>query len=142
MTDPRIPALLYDGECSLCNAVVLVLIRHDPEGRLRFAPLQSPSAQRYLVTQGLPTHDFDSLVFIPDWMNPRPGDFLLRTSGALACFRELRGPWSMISWLRFVPALLRDPIYRFIARTRHSLFGIYRPKPLPDPAWTQRFLDR
>ena len=142
MTDSRIPALLFDGECSLCNAVVRFLIRHDPEGRLHFAPLQGPSAQSYLTAQGLPKDDFDSLVFVPDWSDPRPGAFLLRTTGALACFRELRGPWRMVSWLRIVPALLRDPIYRLIARTRHSLFGAYRPKPLPDPAWTQRFLDR
>ena len=142
MTDTRVPVLLYDGECGLCNGVVRFLIRHDPEGRLRFAPLQSPLAQGYLRLQGLPADDFGSLVFVPDWNDRGPGRFLLRTAGALACFAELRGAWRMVSWLRIIPAFLRDPVYRLIARTRYRLFGIYRSKPLPDPAWTQRFLDR
>ena len=142
MTAARTPALLYDGECGLCNAVVRFLVRRDPGGRLLFAPLQGPSAQRFLLLQGLPTDAFDTLVFVPDWSEPRPGQYLLRTSGALACFAELPWPWRAVSWLRAIPALLRDPVYRLIAATRHALFGNYVPKPLPDPEWTQRFLDR
>ena len=142
MTDSRVPVLLYDGECGLCNAVVRFLIRRDPAGRLHFAPLQSDLAQDYLASQGLPMDDFDSLVFVPDWKDRTRGASLLRTSGALAAFAELQGAWRAVSWLRVIPAFLRDPVYRVISRTRFALFGIYRPKPLPDPAWTQRFLDR
>ncbi len=141
MTDTRTPVLLFDGECGLCLAVVRFLIRRDPEGRIRFGALQGPSAQRYLASQGLPTASFDTLVFVPDWNDPRPGAYLLRTSGALACFAELQGGWHAVSWLRVIPALLRDPVYRLIARTRRSLFGNTRPNPLPDPAWTRRQLD-
>lgn len=142
MTDSRVPVLLYDGECGLCNGVVRFLIRHDPDGRLHFAPLQSDLAQDYLRSQGLPVDDFDSLVFVPDWNDRRPGGYLLRTNGALACFAELHGAWRSISWLHVIPAFLRDPVYRLVSKTRYALFGSYRPKPLPDPAWTRRFLDR
>jgi predicted DCC family thiol-disulfide oxidoreductase YuxK len=141
MTDTRVPALLFDGGCGLCNGVVRFLARHDPAARLRFGALQGPAAQRYLVAQGLPTDDFESLVFVPDWNDPRPGAYLLRTSGALACFAEIRGPWRAVAWLRAIPAFLRDPFYRLVARTRYALFGAYVPRPSPDPSWSKRFLD-
>jgi predicted DCC family thiol-disulfide oxidoreductase YuxK len=141
MNDPRKPVLLFDGECGLCNAVVRFLIRRDWHARLRFAPLQSVPAQAYLRAQGLPTRDFDSIVFVADWDNPAKGAYLLRTDGALAALREIGGIWRALAGLRAIPAPLRDPFYRLIARTRYALFGAYRPKPLPKPEWAARFLE-
>ena len=134
------PVLLYDGECGLCNGVVRFLLRRDRAGRLRFAPLQSPPAEAYLVAQGLPTADFDSLVFVPDWSRPGRGASLLRTDGALAALAELGGGWRTVAELRRLPRWLRDPLYKLVARTRYALFGQYRPTPLPEPSWVERFL--
>jgi predicted DCC family thiol-disulfide oxidoreductase YuxK len=132
--------LLYDGECGLCNAVVRFLLRRDRAARLRFAALQSAPAQAYLAAQGLPTTDFESIVFVPDWNRPAPGAGLLRTDGALAALHELGGGWRTVAKLRVLPRWLRDPFYKLIARTRYALFGEYRPTPLPDPSWAERFL--
>jgi predicted DCC family thiol-disulfide oxidoreductase YuxK len=142
MSDSRVPVLLYDGECSLCNGVVRFLLRHDPAGRLHFAPLQSAPGQAYLRSQGLPTADFGSLVFVPDWDNQARGACLLRTDGALAAFAELGGAWRSVAWLRVIPAVLRDPFYKLVSKTRYALFGEYKPRPLPDPSWEKRFLAR
>jgi predicted DCC family thiol-disulfide oxidoreductase YuxK len=142
MSAPRIPVLLYDGECSLCNAVVRFLLRHDPQGRLHFAPLQSAPAQAYLHSQGLPTADFGSLVFVPDWNNQVHGGYQLRTNGALAAFAELGGAWRSVAWLRVIPAVLRDPFYKLVSKTRYAIFGVYKPRPLADPSWEKRFLAR
>jgi predicted DCC family thiol-disulfide oxidoreductase YuxK len=138
----RRPVLLYDGECGLCNRVVRVLLRADRSGRLNFAPLQSEPAQAYLCAQGLPVRDFDSLVFVPDWNQPAPGAYQLRTGGALAALHELGGAWRVLAGLRFVPAPLRDLCYKLVARSRYALFGQYRPSPLPEPEWEQRFIAR
>ena len=140
--DARRPVLLYDGECGLCNGVVRLLLREDASGRLRFAPLQSEPGQEYLRAAGLPTADFDSLVFVPDWNESGSQSQLLRTDGVLAALDELGGAWRVISWLRIVPAALRDPFYKLVARTRYALFGTYQPGPLPEPEWNRRFLDR
>jgi predicted DCC family thiol-disulfide oxidoreductase YuxK len=140
--DPRRPVLLYDGECGLCNAVVRFLIREDSGGRLRFAPLQSDAAQAYLHAQGLPTEDFDSLVFVPDWEHPTPGAYRLRTDGVCAALDELGGLWRVFSWARILPRALRDPAYKLVARTRYAIFGEYHPTPLPEPSWEQRFVAR
>ena len=136
----RQPVLLYDGDCGLCNRLVRLLLRSDKAGRLHYAPLQSEPAQKYLRAQGLPTQDFDSLVFVPNWTNPQAGAYQLRTTGALAAAAEVGGIWRVVSWLRFLPEWLRDPFYKLIARMRYALFGKYRPAALPEPAWEKRFL--
>ena len=138
--DARTPVLLYDGECGLCNWVVRFLLREDPAGRLRFAPLQSEPAQAYLRAQGLPAKDFDSLVFVLDWNEPAAGAYRLRTDGVLAALRELGSVWRVVAWLRVIPAVARDPFYKLVARSRYALFGEYRPTPLPKPEWAKRFL--
>ncbi|MEO6993515.1 MAG: DCC1-like thiol-disulfide oxidoreductase family protein [Lacunisphaera sp.] len=136
------PVLLYDGECGLCNRLVLSLLHSDSGGRLNFAPLQSPPAQGYLRSQGLPLTDFNSLVFVLNWDEPVPGGYRLRTDGALAACAVVGGGWRALSWLRILPRWLRDFFYRIIARTRYALFGQYRPVPLPNSEWEKRFLAR
>jgi predicted DCC family thiol-disulfide oxidoreductase YuxK len=142
MTEPRSPVLLYDGTCGLCNGVVRMLLRLDKAGRLRFAPLQGAPAQEYLRSEGLPTEDFDSLVFVPDWERRAPGERLLRTDGAAAAFAAAGGAGRIIAWLRFVPSFLRDAGYRLVSRTRFAVFGEYRPRPFANPDWERRFIGR
>lgn len=133
------PVLLYDGDCGLCNRLVRRLLRSDRAKRLKFTTLQGAAGQGYLRTRGLPTEDFDSLVFAPDWDDPaRPP--LLRTDGALAAAAVVGGAWRAITWLHILPAWLRDPFYKLVARTRYALFGEYHGKPLAESGWRERFL--
>jgi len=138
----RRPVLLYDGECGLCNWSVRQLLRADKAGRLHYAPLQSGPAQAYLRIWGLPTEDFDSIVFVPDWNIPDRSEPLLRTTGALRAAAEVGGYFRVVSWLLVLPAWIRDPLYKVVARLRYALFGAYRPAPLPKPEWEKRFVAR
>jgi predicted DCC family thiol-disulfide oxidoreductase YuxK len=137
---PVQPVLLFDGQCGLCDGVVRLLLRSDRAGRLSYAPLQGAPAQAYLHAQGLPTDDFDSLVFVRDWHHPVLHPPLCRTDGALAAAAVVGGAWRLVTWTRIVPVWLRDPFYRLVARWRYSLFGEYKPSPLPKPEWAKRFL--
>jgi predicted DCC family thiol-disulfide oxidoreductase YuxK len=134
----RQAVLLYDGECGLCNATVRFLLREDDRGVLRYAPLQGRLGQRTLKRFGLPTQDFDSILFLPD----RDGDRRhLRTRGVIGVLDLVGGPWRPIAWaLWWVPGPLRDLGYKLVARTRHRLFGPHQPSPLPDPRWETRFI--
>ncbi len=139
----RGPVLLFDGECGLCNRVVRLLLRLDPGERLRFAALQSGPAQEFLRAQGLPTDDFDTLVFVPDWADRRGADanFLLRTAGAIAALRQCGGAGRLLGdLLAIFPAPVRDAAYRCVARVRYRTFGPWRACPLPRPEWAARFL--
>lgn len=136
--DARRPVLLYDGECGLCNAVLRILMREDSGGRLHYAPLKSPAARQYLQRYRMSTTDFDSIVFVPDWNEQAAGNHRLRTNGVLAALDEIGGVWRVAAWLRVIPAPLRDPFYKIVARLRYRLFGEYRPSPWPEPQWAER----
>ena len=133
---PPVPVLLFDGDCGLCNAVVRFLMRRDRRSVLRFARLQSPFAQAELRRLGLPTADFDSMVFLPD---VRGSACFLRTDGVIAVLEVIGGGWGLLGkGMRPIPRRVRDLGYHFVARTRYALFGRYRPRPLPDPVWAER----
>jgi predicted DCC family thiol-disulfide oxidoreductase YuxK len=136
------PVVLFDGGCGLCHRIVRVLLRLDRQGRLRFAPLQGSAAQAYLRAQGLPTADFDSLVWVPDWARRERKDFLLRTDGVIAALRAVGGAGRVgAAVLAVFPAGWRDAGYRGVARWRHRIFGVWRPRPLRRAEWAARFLD-
>jgi predicted DCC family thiol-disulfide oxidoreductase YuxK len=137
--DARDPVLLYDGECGLCNFSVRFLLRLDRRARLRFSPLQSLAAQAYLRSRSLPTHDFDSMIFVPDWGRRSEIDPLFKTDAAIAAVRALGGMWKGVTVLRWVPRNWRDALYTQVARMRHRLFRPYTPRPLPNPEWQKRF---
>lgn len=134
------PVLFFDGECGLCYRVVLWLMRRDRRGVLRFAPLQGVAAQAYLRVHGLPTEDFDSLVYVPDWAARERREFLLRTDGALAAARAVGGWGAVVAWARVLPRAWRDGVYRVIARWRYRIWGEWTPRPFARPEWAARFL--
>ena len=134
----RRPVLFYDGECGLCNAVLRFLLREDDGAVLRFSPLQGPAGRRTLKRLGLPSQDFDSILFLPDLDGDRHH---LRTRGVIGVFDALGGIWRPLAWAAWlVPGPLRDSVYKLVARTRYALFGAYVPSPLPEPRWAERFL--
>ncbi len=135
------PLLLFDGACGLCNVVVRFLLRRDRAAVLRFAPLQGVMGQATLRRLGLPTTDFDSIVFLPEATG---ADYCVRSAGVAAVLQCLPGPggWARVGrWLAKVPAPLRDGGYALVARTRYALFGPYRSRPLERPEWAARILE-
>jgi predicted DCC family thiol-disulfide oxidoreductase YuxK len=135
-----VPVLLFDGECGLCRRVVGLLLRLDRRGRLRFAPLQGPAAQAFLGALGLPTQDFSSLLFVPDWARPERPDFRQRTDGVIAALRTCGGGGRMLAAiLAAFPVGMRDGGYRWVSRWRYRIFGPARPGPIR-PEWRDRFL--
>ena len=137
---PTGPVLLFDGECGLCNRCVRLLLRLDQRAQLHFAPLQSPAAQAYLRARGLPTEDFDSLVFVSRWEEQGNCAPRLRTEGVLAALRLCnRTGRALAAILDIFPAAWRDAGYKRIARWRFRIWGEWRPRPLARPEWSARF---
>jgi len=135
------PVLLFDGECGLCQRIVRVLLRLDRAGRLRYAPLQGAAARDFHARHGLPTADFASLVFVPDWSQRDRPDFSRRTDGAIAALRTCGAIGEeLAAVIGALPAPWRDAVYRGVARWRHRIFGAWTPRPLP-AAIAARFLE-
>src|SRR5215218_1503854 len=133
--------ILYDGVCGLCNRLVQFLLKHDKDGRLRFASLQSEFAEKVLGRHGIDAKDLDTLNVVEHY--DQPGERVLQRSDAiLRAGRELGGFWRMSSSIaRVVPRALRDLVYGLVATNRYRVFGKYDTCMLPDPSQRSRFLD-
>jgi predicted DCC family thiol-disulfide oxidoreductase YuxK len=129
------PVVLFDGLCHLCSAVVQFAIPRDPRGRLRFAALQSATAERLLGRLPLAGPIPDSFVLIED------GQLRVRSSAALRLVRYLAMPWPLLTAFVLVPRPLRDWIYDAVARRRYRWFGTRSACFVPTPEIRDRFLD-
>ena len=135
------PIILYDGVCGLCNGLVQFLLKHDKDGRLRFASLQSDFAEKVLRRHGFDAKDLDTVHVVENY--DQLGERVLQRSDAiLRAGRELGGFWSASSSVAgIVPRALRDLVYRLVATNRYRVFGKYDTCMLPDPSQRSRFLD-
>lgn len=109
--------LFFDGDCGFCSRSVRWVIRLDRRARIDFAPLQGRLAsEKGLVGRtGL-----DGTVVL--WREA-DGRFFERSDALIELARALGGGWRMFALARFIPRVLRDAVYRWIARHRHQLGG-------------------
>ena len=135
-TGPRDRVVLFDGHCNFCNATVNFLIDRDPSGRLSFAALQSEAGRRLLADHGLPVPEVpDTMVFVD------AGRVMVRSDAALAITKYLRFPWGLARVGFVVPRVVRDAVYRLVARNRYRWFGRSDACRVPTPALRARFLE-
>jgi len=109
--------VLIDGDCLFCNRVARFVIRHDPEGRFRFAELGSAAALRELGSRGLEAPPPGTIVLV------RGEEIFFRSEAALCLLGELTFPWRLAGLLLIIPRALRDPVYLLVAHWRHRLGG-------------------
>lgn len=137
---PAAPVLLYDGLCGFCDGVVQFVLRHDRRGALRFAPLQGEFAAD-VVGRHPELAEVDSLILVEPAVDGGEGVVRVHSDAALAVARAMGGVWATLGVFRLVPPLLRDGVYRFLARNRYRWFGRRDACRIPDPEVGARFLD-
>ena len=131
---PAPPVVLFDGVCNLCSGSVQFLLKRDPEGRFRFASLQSDAGRSLIAEHGLDVDALSSVLLIED------GQVWQESSAALRIARHLPGAWKLLRVFAAVPRPLRDAAYRWIARNRYRWFGKTETCWLPTPELKARFL--
>ena len=132
---PYGPVVLFDGVCNLCNGFVQFVIPRDPDGQIRFAPLQSVPGQELLRRHGFATADFDSIVLVEEEQTYTKSAAVLRIADILGW------PYSLACVGRFFPAAFRDWLYDVIADNRYDWFGRRDRCMVPDEDVRDRFLD-
>ena len=127
--------VVFDGQCLLCNGWVRFLLRHDQRGVFRFAAIQGRTGQALLQQAGLQVEGLQTLLLVDgttSWQH---------TGAILRILHHLGWPWraAWVGWL--VPAVLRDALYRLVARPRYRIFGWSDRCMVPPPDVAARFLD-
>jgi len=132
--------LLYDGLCGFCDRTVRLLLRVDPRGAFRFAPLGGTFASDVL-SRHPHLANVDSIVLVePDSECGRERVWV-RSAALLHTASDLGGAWRLLTILWLIPRPLRDWGYDVFARRRYRLFGRFAACPVPPPEVRTRFLD-
>ena len=109
--------ILFDAVCVLCSANAQFVLRHDKVGRFWLASMQGERGAAICRKHGMDPQSPSSLLLVE-------GDRVRRDSDAvLSIYEGLGYPWRLLGILRLVPPMLRDPVYRWVARNRYRLFG-------------------
>jgi len=131
--------VLFDGVCGFCDAAVRWLVRCDPEGRLRFAPLQGATAAELRARHPEIPGGLETLVYVD--ANDGSERVYLRSEAVFrACAAISGGP----PWVRLAARLPRaatDLGYRLCARVRYRVFGRLDACRVAGPDDRARMLD-
>lgn len=111
------PIILFDAECVLCSANALFVLKHDTAGHFRLASMQGPAGGAICRRHGVDPQNPASILVVDGPRVHRDSD------AVLAIYDALGFPWRLLGLFRLVPAIVRDPVYRWIARHRYRLFG-------------------
>jgi predicted DCC family thiol-disulfide oxidoreductase YuxK len=131
--------VLFDGVCAFCNGAVGWLMRRDPDGRLRFAPLQGETAARLRARHPEIPADLDTIVFVETVAGRERVS--LRSEAVLRACAAIAGAPRWMRWLALVPRPLADLGYWLFARVRYRVFGRLDACRVPLPGERSRILD-
>lgn len=126
--------ILFDAECILCSANAKFILEHDKAAHFRLASIQSDTGAALCRRHGVDPADPTTLLLIEDDRVRRDSDAVLAIYGGLGL------PWSLAGAFRLIPAALRDPVYRWVARNRYRLFGKRASCWVAPPEYRDRIL--
>ncbi|NHN47813.1 thiol-disulfide oxidoreductase DCC family protein [Halostella sp. JP-L12] len=129
------PVVLFDGVCNLCSGFVQFLAPRDPEGRFRFASLQSEAGRELLAERGLPTDELESVVLVEG------DDHYVKSDAVLRIAELLGGVYGLLAPFRLVPRRIRDRAYDVVAANRYRWFGKKDRCEIPDGDVRERLLE-
>jgi len=129
------PVILFDGVCNLCSGFVQFVVPRDPEGRFRFASLQSEVGTELLAEHDLPTDELESIVLIEG------EDSYVKSAAVLRIAKLLGGAYALLWPFRFLPRFVRDGAYDLVAANRYRLFGKKDRCMVPDGDVQARFIE-
>lgn len=128
------PIIVFDALCILCSANARFVLRHDKRHRFRLASMQGPIGDALYRAHGIDPARPETLIVVD-------GQQVLTNSDAvIAIWSGCGWPWRAAEVFRLVPHILRDPVYRLIARNRYRLFGKRETCWAPSPADRARVL--
>ncbi len=127
--------LLFDGVCHLCDASVRFILRRDPTGKIKFAPIQSPFGSQLYTQHGLDPAAPNAMLFLT------PTGAFQASDAALEIARTLGGLWQLALIFKPLPRALRDTVYYFIARNRYRWFGKDESCMMPTAELKERMLE-
>ena len=127
--------LFFDGLCNLCDGYVQWIIKRDPSAYFHFASLQSDFAINFSKEIAAQVKEVNSVILF------HQGQYYTESDVPLEIIKQLGLPWAILYSLKWVPRIIRDKVYRFVARNRYQWFGKKAECMVPSVDIQDRFLD-
>lgn len=122
--DPAVPAfddshplLVFDGKCVLCSGGAAKMVQWDKKEGFRYATAQSKTGNALLRHYKCDDITFNTVLVVAD------GKAFVKSDAYIEVTRRFGGVWRLITFMRFVPKSIRDPLYDWKARNRYNWFG-------------------
>lgn len=103
--------LYFDDKCRLCSGMLRFLRKTDPGSRIKIAPLSSAHSEEILRID----KKADSIIL------SNGSQYFVKSQALIEVFRILGGIWKLGLIIQWVPLVMRDAVYDFIARNRYRL---------------------
>ncbi len=132
------PIIVFDGMCVLCTANAQFVLKHDQTAKFRLAAMQGEVGAELMRQAGLDPLDPQSFILLDAAADG--GQVWMSSDAVLHMWAELGWPWRAGVIFKLVPRLIRDPIYRLIARNRYKWFGKRDSCWVPSPEQKRRIL--
>ncbi|HVA97942.1 MAG TPA: DCC1-like thiol-disulfide oxidoreductase family protein [Bacteroidia bacterium] len=126
--------ILFDGECSFCNASVQYIIKHDSKKIFLFASLQSDFAKKYFSVHSIQSEKINSIILIKGEKK------YFKSSAALHIAKNLDAFQKLFFIGILIPPFIRDYFYDYIARNRYRFSQKNNFCIAPNPTLKERFL--
>lgn len=128
------PIMVFDGYCGLCSGFIDFILKHDPNGALKFLPAQSEIGESLFAHYGLKSTDYDTVLLIEN------GQLYTKMKASLKIIIGMGGIWRVAALGLLLPKFLANPLYDVIARNRIKWFGARDTCRLPTANEKTRFL--
>lgn len=128
--------LFFDGDCAFCSRSVQRVAHFDTLEEISFAPLQGKLSHEKGFAGYASDEGGTMLLF-----RESDGKVFTHSDALIQLTRIFGGWWRVLSWAHLIPKLLRDAVYRWIARNRYRIMERNTTCLIPDPAMKKRLRD-
>lgn len=123
--------IIFDGYCILCNGLISLLLKLDTKKKFVFANFDSSIWKA--ISQNF-MYQSDSIILYKN------GKFSIQSEAVLRIIETLDYPWKALRIVRLIPFILREKLYRIIARNRYTIFGRRTSCKIPSRELQERFI--
>ena len=126
--------ILFDGVCNLCDSSVQFIIKKDKKDIFRFVALQSELGITILKHIGISRSNYSIVLY-------EPGEaYYHKAEAVLKIGKTFGGLYTLLSVFSFLPKVLNDTIYDYIAKNRYKWYGKKESCMMPTPELSDKFL--
>lgn len=101
--------LIYDGECGMCSKFISFIVQINRNSNLYITDFHSNWTKKNMKLDS----NIDSMIFLSE------GKKYIYSDSILHLLAEANSIFKVLLVFKLIPKVLRDKIYKFLARNRH-----------------------